>query len=73
MAATDMSVIHIDSSAPTTRKPSSTRSVRVPTTRSTCSTIRVPRPDRENPVESSSTPMKKVISTLPKPARTTAA
>ena len=65
-----MSVIHIDSSAPTTRKPSSTRSVRVPTTRSTYSTSRVPSPERVKPVDSSSTPMKKVISVLPKPART---
>ena len=68
-----MSVIHIDSMAPITRKPSSTRSVRVPTTRSMCSTSRVPSPERVKPVERNSTPMKKVTSVLPKPARTVVA
>ena len=67
-----MSVIHIESSAPTTRKPSSTRSVRVPTTRSMCSTSRVPSPEWLKPVERNRTPMKKVTSGLPKPAATTA-
>ena len=69
-AATAMSVIHIESSAPTMRKPSSTRSARVPAHRSTYSTMRVPSPENVNPVDRNSTPMKNTMRGLPKPAFT---
>ena len=72
IAATAMSVIHIEISAPTVSTPSSTRSVRVPTRRSTIYVSRVPRPDIVNAADSISTPMKNVMTGSPKPARTTA-
>ena len=65
-----MSVIHIESSAPTTRKPRSTRSARVPAHRSTYSTMRVPSPENVNPVERKRTPMKNTMRGLPNPAFT---
>ena len=72
-AATAMSVIHIESSAPTMRKPSSTRSARVPARSSTCSTMRVPSPENVNPVERKRTPMKNTMRGLPNPAFTAVA
>ena len=71
IAATAMSVIHIDISVPTVSIPSSTRSVRVPTRSRTWYVIRVPSPDCVKAADISSTPMKKVITGSPKPARTT--
>ena len=69
-AATAMSVIHIESRAPTIRKPSSTRSARVPAHRSTCNTMRVPSPENVNPVDRKRTPMKNTMRGLPNPALT---
>ena len=66
-----MSVIHMESSAPTTRNPSSTRSVLGPDVSKTCNTRRVPNPERVKPAESMRTPMKNVMMGSPNPALTT--
>ena len=73
IAATAMSVIHIESEAPATRNPRSTRSVRVPTLCRIRSAMRVPSPERVNAAERIRTPIKKVTMGCPKPRWTASA
>ena len=70
IAATAMSVIHIDTRVPAARNPSRIRRVSLPVTDRTSAEMRRPRPDRVMKAPMTSTPMKKTTMSLPKPTAT---